>query len=184
MDWGQSCGWWLILVWWQDAARCSLGFRFTLFYWLVLVCCERKLLLAGGGWWLMLVWCERKILLAGAGAGQQNRVNMPSPRCTMVNWGVNFYVELNTLNPENLNSKHKPNCLMLFFSPEQCTGMNILTLKLYHVMIYWFNNTVVIYDRYLSGYLVLQYMSMFGNDQRTPICMVWIIFCVFMYMYF
>jgi hypothetical protein len=71
--------------------------------------------MAGGGWWLMLVWCERKILLAGAGAGQQNRVNVPSPRCPMVNWGVNFYVELNTLNPENLNSKHKPNCLMLFF---------------------------------------------------------------------
>jgi len=22
--------------------------------------------MAGGGWWLMLVWCERKILLAGA----------------------------------------------------------------------------------------------------------------------
>jgi len=31
--------------------------------WLVLICCERKILLAG--WWLMLVWCERKILLAG-----------------------------------------------------------------------------------------------------------------------
>jgi len=26
-------------------------------------------------------------------------------------------------------------------------------------------------DGHLSGYLVLQYMSAFGNDQRTPICM-------------
>jgi hypothetical protein len=31
-------------------------------WWLVLICCERKILLAG--WWLMLKWCERKALLA------------------------------------------------------------------------------------------------------------------------
>ena len=39
--------------------------QLTLFavLWLVLICCERKVLLAG--WWLVLVWCERKILLAG-----------------------------------------------------------------------------------------------------------------------
>jgi len=30
--------------------------------WVVLIYCERKVLLAG--WWLVLVWCERKILLA------------------------------------------------------------------------------------------------------------------------
>jgi len=38
----------------------------------VLVCCERKLLLAG--WWLVLIWCERKILLVGWRSSQQNRV--------------------------------------------------------------------------------------------------------------
>jgi len=31
--------------------------------WLVLICCEKKVLLAG--WWLVLVWYERKILLVG-----------------------------------------------------------------------------------------------------------------------
>jgi len=30
-------------------------------WWLVLICCERKVLLAG--WWLVLIWCERKVLL-------------------------------------------------------------------------------------------------------------------------
>ena len=30
-------------------------------WWLVLICCERKVLLAG--WWLVLIWCERKALL-------------------------------------------------------------------------------------------------------------------------
>jgi len=30
-------------------------------WWLVLICCERKVLLAS--WWLVLIWCERKILL-------------------------------------------------------------------------------------------------------------------------
>jgi len=29
--------------------------------WLMLICCERKVLLAG--WWLVLIWCERKALL-------------------------------------------------------------------------------------------------------------------------
>jgi len=38
----------------------------------VLVCCERKLLLAD--WWLVLVWCEKKILLVGWRSSQQNRV--------------------------------------------------------------------------------------------------------------
>jgi hypothetical protein len=32
-------------------------------WWLVLICCERKILLSG--WWLVLNWCERKTLLAG-----------------------------------------------------------------------------------------------------------------------
>ena len=27
--------------------------------WLVLICCERKVLLAG--WWLVLIWCERMV---------------------------------------------------------------------------------------------------------------------------
>jgi len=30
-------------------------------WWLVLICCERKVLLAG--WWLVLIWCERKAML-------------------------------------------------------------------------------------------------------------------------
>ena len=30
-------------------------------WWLVLICCERKILL--GVWWLVLIWCERKALL-------------------------------------------------------------------------------------------------------------------------
>ena len=29
--------------------------------WLMLICCERKVLL--DGWWLVLIWCERKALL-------------------------------------------------------------------------------------------------------------------------
>jgi len=33
----------------------------ALFGWLVLICCERKVLLAG--WWLVLIWCEKKTLL-------------------------------------------------------------------------------------------------------------------------
>jgi len=37
---------------------CSLYYG----WWLVLICCERKVLLTG--WWLVLVWCERKIILA------------------------------------------------------------------------------------------------------------------------
>jgi hypothetical protein len=32
-------------------------------WWLRLIYCERKILLAG--WWLVLNWCERKALLAG-----------------------------------------------------------------------------------------------------------------------
>ena len=32
-------------------------------WWLVLICCERKILLSR--WWLLLVWCVRKTLLAG-----------------------------------------------------------------------------------------------------------------------
>ena len=28
---------------------------------IILICCERKILLVG--WWLVLIWCERKILL-------------------------------------------------------------------------------------------------------------------------
>jgi hypothetical protein len=32
-------------------------------WWLRLIYCERKILLAG--WWLVLNWCERKTLLAG-----------------------------------------------------------------------------------------------------------------------
>ena len=35
--------------------------------WLMLIYCERKVLLAGCGWWLMLICCERKVLLAGCG---------------------------------------------------------------------------------------------------------------------
>ena len=31
--------------------------------WLVLICCERKVLLTD--WWLMLIWCDKKIILAG-----------------------------------------------------------------------------------------------------------------------
>ena len=34
---------------------------------IILICCERKILLVG--WWLVLIWCERKILLL-------NRVNI------------------------------------------------------------------------------------------------------------
>jgi len=33
-------------------------------WWLVLICCERKLLMVG--WWLLLVWCERKKCIAHA----------------------------------------------------------------------------------------------------------------------
>jgi hypothetical protein len=36
--------------------------HFDLFVWLVLICCERKVLLAGG-WWL--IGSERKVLLVG-----------------------------------------------------------------------------------------------------------------------
>jgi len=38
---------------------------------LVLIFCERKVLLTG--WWLVLVRCERKSLLAGWLISQQNR---------------------------------------------------------------------------------------------------------------
>ena len=57
----------LNVVYWQiNYSSCS----FTLFgwlwlvaggWWLVLICCERKVLLTG--WWLVLIWCERKVPL-------------------------------------------------------------------------------------------------------------------------
>jgi len=40
---------------------------------LMLICYERKVLLAG--WWLVLIWCERKALLADWLTSQANRVN-------------------------------------------------------------------------------------------------------------
>ena len=41
-------------------------------WWLMLICCEKKLLLTD--WWLVLIWCERKILLTDWWSNQQNRV--------------------------------------------------------------------------------------------------------------
>ena len=38
----------------------------------MLICCQRKILLAVG-WWLMLIWYEKKILLAGWLTSQLNR---------------------------------------------------------------------------------------------------------------
>ena len=38
---------------------CSAGYA----WWLVLICCERKVLLVGWCWWLMLIWCERRWLM-------------------------------------------------------------------------------------------------------------------------
>ena len=46
-------------------------------WWLVLICCERKLLLVG--WWLVLVWYERKILLAS----YSEQSVKSKPRCAM-----------------------------------------------------------------------------------------------------
>jgi len=35
---------------------CSAGCS----WWLVLICCEKKILLAG--WWLVLIWCEKNTI--------------------------------------------------------------------------------------------------------------------------
>jgi len=42
-----------------DNSLCSAGCG----RWLVLICCEKKILLAG--WWLVLIWYKKKTLLAG-----------------------------------------------------------------------------------------------------------------------
>lgn len=40
----------------------------------MLICYQRKILLAS--WWLILIWCERKILLTDWLTSQANRVNV------------------------------------------------------------------------------------------------------------
>jgi len=45
---------------------CSAGCA----WWLVLICCKRKVLLVG--WWLVLIWWEKKALLAGWLRSQPN----------------------------------------------------------------------------------------------------------------
>jgi len=41
----------------------------------VLIFCERKVLLVVWCWWLVLVLCEREILLAGCSEDEANRAN-------------------------------------------------------------------------------------------------------------
>ena len=48
----------------------------SVFVWLVLIFCERKILLAEYCWWLVLILCEKKILLAGCSEDEANRMNM------------------------------------------------------------------------------------------------------------
>jgi hypothetical protein len=35
------------------------------YWWLVLICCEKKYCWLAGVWWLMLIWYEIKVLLTG-----------------------------------------------------------------------------------------------------------------------
>jgi hypothetical protein len=37
----------------------------SLFDWLTMICCKRKILLDDWDRWLVLIWCKRKVLLAG-----------------------------------------------------------------------------------------------------------------------
>jgi len=61
----------------MNSTNANLALIWTLFavLWLVLIYCERKILLAGC--WLMLVWCERKTLLAEC-SDQSDAVLSPS----------------------------------------------------------------------------------------------------------
>ena len=54
--------------------------KFTLIAVLVLEWCERKILLAAGGWRLVLELCERKILLADWRKQTANRVIFTIPQ--------------------------------------------------------------------------------------------------------
>jgi len=49
---------------------------------LVLICCERKVLLTG--WWLVLIWCERKTMLAGWLTSQQNRLTVANHQLIII----------------------------------------------------------------------------------------------------
>jgi hypothetical protein len=66
-------------------------------WWLRLIYCERKILLAG--WWLVLNWCERKTLLAGnqpAEQGQSGRFKGWC-WCPLSNYSRTFTVSLNAV---------------------------------------------------------------------------------------
>jgi hypothetical protein len=55
--------------------------RFSLFGWLVLVCSERRVLLAGC-WWL--VCCEGKVLLAGKPSEQSQSLWTPTVKAKKI----------------------------------------------------------------------------------------------------
>jgi hypothetical protein len=71
-----------------DPGTVSLGRPRSAGWWLVLICCERKILLAS--WWLVLNWCERKALPVGMPGRQQSSIHWQYSRLLVASrhWGL------------------------------------------------------------------------------------------------
>jgi len=97
----------------KTLALCSAGWC----RWLVLIFCERKILLAGSCWWLVLVSCERKILLAGCSEDEANRVivvssnhasRAPIPPRQLTRWTHTHRPHCHTPRPPDTNHPTNP----------------------------------------------------------------------------